>query len=239
MSSTDEDRELIPPCIERIRRRAWALSAVACRCFIEGFTDQIEAATLHSRILNWIDSLGLSSEFEPTELAALEADLGTLEQQTIVNGSWRSEGLAVLAWAMGGDKIPHHDVMVDPSETANSIFFLADDTLERATSLNFRRAEEIRAFGSRQLAIHWRIRDFSIRPRSMDFRQFSETAWYGSFPLTGIPLAENDLAIDGVPISKAPHNRFRECQSIAMERHLAINWLRGWSGIYSEVDTST
>jgi hypothetical protein len=234
----DQDVEFVPPSEDRVRRRAWAISSVVCRAFLESFEDPVEAATLHSRLLTWIDLMDLRPEFESSELATIEADLGSLDPQTAVNGTWRSEGLVVLAWALRTTGIPAHDQLVDPSAVANSVFFLAENARDSSKSLKLRPPEELAKFSEIQLALHWRIRDFSLRPQAMDFRKYNEKPWYGS-PIEGIPLAEDDLAIDGLPIAKAPTARFRECQSIAMERHRAINWLEGWHETYSEVDTST
>lgn len=239
MSEKDEDIEFIPPNEDRVRRRAWAISAVICRAFIETLEDPSEAATLHSRVLTWIDTMNLRPELELKELETIDADIGSLDRQAMVNGTWRSEGLAVLAWALQASELPPHDQMVDPSAVANSVLFLADDAADRAGELILRRDDELGRFSAVQFAIHWRIRDFSLRPQAMDFRSFSEKSWFGPLSIDGLSLAEDDLAIDGVPIAKAPKERFRQCQSIASERHQAINWLRGWHEIYSEVDTST
>ena len=229
----------MPPTEDRVRRRAWAISAVICRAFIETFEDPSEAATLHSRVLTWIDTMNLRPELEVKELATIDADIGSLDQLAMVNGTWRSEGLAVLAWALQASELPPQDQMVDPSAVANSVFFLADDAMDRAGELRLRGDDELDRFSEVQLAIHWRIRDFSLRPQAMDFRGFQEKSWFGPLSIDGVSLAEDDLAIDGVPITKATQERFRQCQSIASERHQAINWLRGWHEIYSKVDTST
>jgi hypothetical protein len=239
VNEDDEDIEFQPPSEDRVRRRAWAISSVICRAFIETFDDPTEAATLLSRVLTWIDEMDLRPEFEPKELRSIETEIGGLDRQTMVDGTWRSEGLVVLAWALNSAEIPPHDQMVDPWEVADSVFFLAQDAKNRAQDLKLRGEDELERFLEIQLAVHWRIRDFFLRPQAMNFREFSDTAWFGPLSIDGVPLAEDDLAIDGVPISKTPENRFRECQSIAMERHQAINWLRGWHDTYSEVDTST
>jgi hypothetical protein len=239
MMEEEEDIEFHPPPEDRVLRRAWAISSVMCRAFIDSYDDSAEAATLHSRLLSWIDSMDLRSEFEPEELEMVETDLGSLDPRAKVNGTWRSEGLVVLAWALGATAIPRHDEMVDPTEVANSIYFLSDDAMNAAKDLKLRPSEELGVFAEIQYSLHWRIRDFSLRQEAMDFRKFAETAWFGPLRIEGIPLAEDDLAIDGVPIAMASQDRFRQCQSIAMERHQAINWLQGWDEIYSEVDTST
>lgn len=183
--------------------------------------------------------MNLRPELEVKELATIDADIGSLDQKAMVDGTWRSEGLAVLAWALQASELPPHDQMVDPSDVANSVLFLEDNAMDRAGELRLRGNDELDSFSEVQLAIHWRIRDFSLRPQAMDFRSFPEKSWFGPLSIEGVSLAENDLAIDGAPIAMAPQERFRQCQSIASERHQAINWLRGWHEIYSEVDTST
>lgn len=235
----DDDFEYQPPTIERVRRRTWALCGVVYRSFLEQFDDHVEAVTGHSRLLNWIDAIDLQGEFEPTEWELVQSDLGTPERQQIIYGTWRSEGLAVLAWALGVFDLPPHDQQSDPREVTDSLFFLAENTLARADELQLRSPEELEQFGSTQTAIHWRLRDFSIRPEATDFRKFPEWSWYQPVDLSGLPFAEDDLAIHGLPIAKAPPAEVGLCSSIAHERHQAINWLQGWHEIYSEVDTST
>lgn len=235
----DEDIEYDPPTAERVRRRAWALSCVIYRSFLEKYDDLSEAATGQSRILNWVDVINLQDEFEPDEWGLIESDIGTITEQAVINGTWRSEGLAVLAWALGAFELPPHDQMSNPKEATDSIFFLADDALAKADQLQLRPSEELEKFCAVQLSLHWRLRDFSIRSEAMNFREFPETAWFGPIDLSGVPFAEDDLAINGQPIAKAPPEEVQLCSSIAMERHKAINWLNGWHEIYSEVDTST
>jgi hypothetical protein len=239
MSDEEEDPEFIPPTVERVRRRAWATSAVVCRGFLEVFPEPSEAAVLHSRILSWIDAISLRPELEPWESEMIEADVGTLDERTSIDGTWRSEGLAVLAWALSTFELPPHDTLVDASAAADSVLFLAPDALQRSRELRLRSEEELDDFAAVQLALHWRLREFSLRPAAMDYPGFVERASFGPLSIEGVVLAENDLAIDGVPISEAPTDRVRECQSIAAERHRAINWLLGWHEVYSEVDTST
>jgi hypothetical protein len=48
-----------------------------------------------------------------------------------------------------------------------------------------------------------------------------------------------DSTGEGMPISAAPEDTVSLCSSCAMERHQAINWLSGFSEIYSQTDTST
>ncbi len=235
----EDDEDYPPPPLERVRDRAWVLSCVVARAFAETFDDRAEAATLQSRILTWIHDVGFDDEFEYEEREMVEADLGSLDQQTVVNGTWRSESLAVLAWALGRYEVPAHDELADPSGVAHSVGFLAENARDEASDLELRSEEEIAARGAVLLGLHWRVRDFTIRPEAMDFAEFARDSWFGGFPLEGIALADGDLSIDGVPIADAPQESFDRCQSIAVERHQAVNWLQGCNPVFSEVDTST
>ncbi|MEM9212923.1 MAG: DUF4272 domain-containing protein [Cyanobacteria bacterium P01_F01_bin.150] len=235
----EKDLEIGRPSETRVQRRAWAIGAVVSRSFVETLDDPIEAERLYARLIHWISTMELYSELEPSERGMMEADIGSLDPQTVANGLWRSEGLAVLAWSLNAIEMPQHDQMVDPAEVANSLFLLEDDAKHRAQALTLRSADKLDRFSDMQLAVHWRIRDFAIRRQAMNFRVFAETAWFGPLKVDGISFSDDDLAIDNVPISRAPADRFYQCQSIARERHQAINWLRGVAQTYSEVDTST
>jgi len=70
----------------------------------------------------------------------------------------------------------------------------------------------------------------------MTAHAYSRKAHFGGFDLTGIPVAEGDLAVGGEPLSKVPERAVRIALSIAMERHRAAGWLMGVSPRWSELD---
>ncbi|HEX9937740.1 MAG TPA: hypothetical protein VGB15_11480 [Longimicrobium sp.] len=100
-------------------------------------------------------------------------------------------------------------------------------------------SDKIEGLRKRLLGLHARLRDYTLRPQVMDFAQFAATAWFGPLDITGLPPVDGDLAIAGKRIDRAKPPEFGKAQSIAMERHLAVNWL--WEGpkLYSEADVST
>lgn len=235
----EDDVQFDPPTLQQVVRRAWALSCVIYRAFLEKFDDLGEAAVGQSNILTWIDDLNLQDEFEPFEWELIQADIGEVSEQDIINGTWRTEGLVVLAWALGRFEVPRHDEMAHPREVVDSLLFLEENAPEEAEQWQLRSEDELERFAELQLALHWRMRDFSIRPEAMNFREFPKTAWFGNIDLSPIPMAGDDLEVDGVPIAEAPGEMIQLCSSIAQERHQAINWLQGYGEVYSEVDTST
>jgi len=91
----------------------------------------------------------------------------------------------------------------------------------------------------RYFAAHWRLRQFSLDHKSINFSRFAARAWFGPLRVSNLQLAEGDLSIGGQPISQATPDELRICASTVQERHQAANWVRGYDPEYSEVDTST
>lgn len=228
-----------PPTAERVARRALVLGAVAARAMLEQ-DPHADREERRQWLLRRVEGLGLGAELEPAERRALETPAGRLAQRQTIEGSWRSEGLAVLAWALGMFEPPAHDTSVNLWELISQRMELIGDHRPLVLSApRLRPPEELKRMERRLFVLHWRLRDFSLRPGPMDFAEFARTAWFGPFDIQGLPLADGDLAIAGLPIAEADEERVHESQSIAMERHQAINWLLGRHETYSQVDTST
>jgi hypothetical protein len=114
-----------------------------------------------------------------------------------------------------------------------------DATRSFLSAASLRSADELEAMSKQLLACHWRLRDFSLRPQPMDFVAFSKNCWFGSFDISPFRIEQGDLAIGTHAIKDAPPDEVDKAESIARERHQAINWLHGYSKIYSQTDTST
>lgn len=224
-----------PPDAERVARRALVLSAVTCRGCIEADAGQDYARELHAKLGAWTTKLRLASEMEKAEAAVIRAPLGELTPRDTINASWRAEGLVVLAWALKRFPKPPHDQMIDPQAVANSVGFLG----VRLPDPALRPAKEIGLFADLSFALHWRLRDYSVRPKAVDFRSVGRHEWMGTLGIEQLPLLKKDLAIRGKPISKSDEADWRQCLSIALERHQAANWLLGDHRVYSKVATDT
>lgn len=238
MDGDDDDEIYPPPDASRVLERALALSGVVCRSFIES-EDRADSEEVLARMRQWLKDTGVESELEPLESAMIATPLGRLAPKLAVDGSWRSEGLYVLAWALGRHPKLPHDEVVDPAHAAEALGFLEDDALSSEKQPRLLDEDELDAFESRQLALHWRLRDYSLRPAAMDFTKFVRECGWAALSVEASALIGGDLSVDGVRIDQAEPSRVQRCLSIAMERHQAINWLRGGHPIYSEVDTST
>jgi hypothetical protein len=244
-SETADDEEDLPrpppPDAGRVMRRAFVLAAVANRGLIEneGMAREEISATSEG-MLQWLNDLGVSDELEPEEWKVLQRKGGTLEPQSVINSVWRIEGLGVLAWALGLYDLPVYDQLVSPPDLFEALhFFDSDggkDLLDRAA---LRSAEELEAKRIEILMLHWRLREFGVRGQPCDFVALSKKCWFGTFDLAPYRILENDLALGDVPISRADSDLVSTVQSLAHERHIAINWLCGGSDIYSETEAHT
>jgi hypothetical protein len=236
-----EVRELEPPSPRRVAARALVLAAIGARGLFEKDESAKNLENDRKEILSWIEAIGIGDELEPDEWKVLQRPIGSLERQTMIDATWRTEGLSVLLWGLRCiQELPPYDKQVDPSDLFEAIGYWDEDAAKAIlNSASMRLPEELLSMQTTFLALHWRLVEFSLRPNPLDFRRFAREGWMGSFDLTPFRIINNDLALGDWSISDAPKNLFESVQSCANERHLAINWLMGHSRIYSETRTDT
>ncbi len=234
---SDDRDDTNPPSATRVARRALDLVVLSCRAAVEPDADR--AAEFWNEVRDWFAGLGIADEFEADELAVFDAPLGELTDQDLVNASWRSEAAAVLAWALKRYEPERHDRQVDPQAVADALGWLKPREETVLADPVLRTDDEQFDYREQLFAVHWRLDEFRLRPEPMDFRKVAATAWFGPLIIAGVPLVDGDLAIGDTSISQAPHDLRSSVASIALERHRAINWLAGYSDIFSETPTDT
>ena len=220
-------------------RSALVLSSVAARAGLEARADAAEARYMHPRILDWLQATGLAQSLEPAEAALLATPLGELDADIALDAGWQAEGAYVLAWALGRHALLPHDHLVDPDDIAWPLGFLDDRALEREGETELRGEREIDTFLARQLAVHWRLREYALRPGPMDFAAVVANGGWARLDIDQGALVDDDLAIDGGRIDHADDARLQRCTSIASERHRAASWLAGADPVYSNVENIT
>lgn len=222
-------------------RRALALVAVTGRALIEQDDPKDQTAReTHAELKEWVAALGIDAEFEPDERAVLNKPLGTLTDREQIDSTWRLEGLVVLAWALKRLDLPAHDELVTPGALLKSLCVLnVDGARELLAKPDLRPPAEIGALRNRLFALHWRLRNFSINSKAMDFAEFAQTCWFGPLDVTGLSLIDSDLALKGERIDRAAPDAIGTANSAAVERHKAANWL--WEGpeTYSDASDAT
>jgi hypothetical protein len=238
----ETDDEATPPSPQRVARRALALAAVTTRAILEqDAANQVpQVDETYQDLLAGVRDIGIDDEFEPDEWNVLQRPPGKLDQRMQVDSTWRLEGLVVLAWALNRFDLPPHDqlVSVNPLWESLGVYdvdaaraLLADPTL--------RPREEIGTLRNRLFALHWRLRNFHLRPDVMNFAEFARTCWFGPLEISDLPLIDDDLGLRGARLDRAPADVFSSAHSASLERHHAANWL--WEGPerYSEASEAT
>ena len=234
----DDEADHEPPSAERVARRALVLAAVAARGDVERRGATADNVRFQHDMLRWLDEAGAGSECEPHERRLLEAAIASLTPRDVVNASWNAEGMAVLAWALGRAELPPFDHPCRTAAVAQALGFLQPPQRSAPAAASLREPQEIAAVARRIFTVHWRLREFSLRREPIDFGAVAARTNFG-LDLGGLPIVDGDLAIDDVPLARVSEDRWRECLSIAVERHRALNWLKGSEPVYSEVSTDT
>lgn len=240
--SAEED-STAPPSLERAKARTLALLAVANRGFLEhslAESDLADALKLTNAIYSWAQSLELQSELEPLELKILQTEPGKLEQQETINAVWRFEGVAILAWALGLCTLPPYDQLVSLDDLNDVFAFLKPaETVHALEKSQLKTIRELEATKLYILGLHWRLREFTLRRRPIDFQRGFKNAWRRDLDMSNYQTIDGDLCICGKRIDNASPSEFDMVLSATMERHLAINWLCGQTPLYSKTHTST
>jgi len=230
-----------PPSPQRVARRTLALTAVTARAMLEqNDAEDPRTTAFDERFLAWVDALDLADEIEPNEREVIQRPPGKLSQRMQIDSTWRLEGLVVLAWALRRDELPGADELVDANDTWSHLGFMdADSARALMAAPDLRPRQEIRALRDRLFALHWRLRNFRVSPKAMDFAEFPRTCWFGPLDLTGLELIDGDLALGGERLDRASRDAVGSASSAAQERHQAVNWL--WEGprLYSAASVAT
>jgi len=226
-----------PPTAAEVRRRAIVTAAVAARALAE--LDGQHLAEARAGLLDWVEATGAAEALEPWEARLLAAPPGGIAERDLTNGAWRTEGAAVLAWALGAYELPGPDALAPPGDVYRAIGLadpaLTDAALDLASP---RDPAELERCRQRLLTIHWRLREHALRPGPLDLAAAVAQAAWGPLTLDGVPVVDGDLALGGVALADAPEDLVARARSIAVERHRAINWLHD-GGSFEDTDVST
>jgi len=239
MDSRLDSEQLIPPSAPRVAARALALATVTCRAQLERDDDAEEAEIRHHHLCRWLDRLGIAEELEKDENALIRAPIGRLNQQSLIDATWRSEGLLVLGWSLGRAEMVRHDEQCDPAYLASEVGWLRERSDTVLTRPLLRERTLIEHWANTYCTIHWRLRQYGIDRGPIDFPGLVARANWGPLTLADVDLIEGDLSIRGERIDRVPTQWQHAAQSIVQERHQAFNWLLGIEPIYSLVPTDT
>jgi hypothetical protein len=235
-----EEARIVRPTARRVAERGMVLAAVSARARLGQELSEEEKRDVR-RFLGWVHRLGLADEMEQSERDYISAPVGEPDLQMNINGSWRIEGAAVLAWALGLADLPDYDELAVPRKVCEAFGWTEDGAGKVLVDAKLRSVEELARFNFQILTLHWRLHDYQISPKPLDYGALSRKTdyFFSTFDYGYVRMAEGDLEIDGVPIAAADGNSLQRVSSCTRERHIASNWLMGWHEIYSAVSTDT
>lgn len=229
----EEAKHAEPPAEDRVMARLVLLGALASRGIMESHP---ELEPQRQEMVADLQDSNAWREGEPLEIAELETPVGSLSQKSAWRLPWMAEGAAVLAWSLGLMELPAYDEEVN----VDQLFALISDMEHSERKPELRGLDEIDTLSFQMLAIHWRLRQFEVEPKAMDFKAYARRAWCGPMDLSLARLsASNDLEIAGLPLAEAPEEAWKRASGIMHERRMALHWLLGHAAVYSENDTST
>lgn len=218
---------------ESIYRRALALAYLTCRALIDADPNP-RARQMAEKIMFFIDGVGLASALLPHEMRLLKAPFGTLSEEECAATSWLSEGMMVLAWAIGMAELPKPGEKCHPGPASIRLGMFQAGTGERLAQANLRDPMEIETKSLTYLALNWRIGRFVANPaEKVNFAARLKDPESPHLLVDEVELVDGDMAIDGLPLSQVPHERAGEVFFIVRERFNAFKWLQGFAPHYA------
>lgn len=238
----DENRRA--PDAARVAARAMALAAVAYRGFLEndisvGEIGAEEAENARRDIFPWLEELGVTSELEPAEADLIATPAGRLGPQATIDACWRIEGLAVLAWALDRAPLPDVHTMCELAKLSSALGLFRTREATPLPAPQVRDRSEVQYWEETYITVHWRLRQFQLKPYWKDFASFAANSKWPWPRLDELEIIDGELAIRGVKIDCVDEDTLSECMSIAQERRVALNWLLGHETLYSKIETHT
>jgi hypothetical protein len=228
-----------PPTPLEVAQRALILSAVICRASIEKDRDEEYKQKTIEDIHEWIEELRLWPHLDPVEKQILQIPLGALSRRLQIQGTWFSEGLAILSWSLHRSEFPTHDVTVDPIAVTNALDFLDPDAEKLLESTLLREAVELEAAREWFYDLHCTLRVYLFHNRDGLLAE-----WIDHY-LTILAVdpktihKRRSLRFEGRLLREAERKRLQEWEWVITERHRASIWLVGEYPLLTEVPVDT
>jgi hypothetical protein len=160
----------------------------------------------------------------------------------VVDAVWHGEALGTLLWALQLAELPAYDTAFDPDETAQA-------SLDGAA---LRPNDEIELERETARLWHWRARtsglqdegaadsDLELPERYASFDQLIAATAMRAFEQGILPApTRGDFGAYGKVYRHLSPEQHAEAQSIAAERHHALNWLCGLGRDWDDVPLDT
>ena len=203
---------------------------------------------LRKELTNWANYNGLDKIYSKRERDIVNKSIGKLNQQDLINLSWKEESLFILLWAIQKfGQIPDYDTECDHIRAISNLHIMGE--IEK-TSVNIipRSHEEI--MNARNIAEgwHWRARTHYLilekydlhLPAGVTMESIIEMTAAEHYKLGEIPEPiKGDFPVFGKPYKELTPEEYSLVNSITYERHYVLNWICGYSNDWDNVPTET
>jgi Domain of unknown function (DUF4272) len=238
------------PNAEDAAKRSLLLFLIYQRGDIEDKSEErTESEETRKRMLAWTRDVGLWDATTEVDRYFLQVPVGSLDRQARVDAFWRRESLGTLLWALGAypsmlqydEQFGDLPVLPVPGEKSAVREFLKGSHLRPSAEID----------KARDVAELWNWRSRTTRLISGELplpegytperlRDIVEAAAKAAHERGDIPRPiQGDFPVRGEPYAALGQDEFSVAQSIAMERHYALNWLCGNSKDWDRVPTET
>lgn len=231
-------------------RRALCLGALVMRGKFEtiaasGSPEMITGHEGMATQLNiWLADEGLISSQSAMEKPLVSKALGAWSRQETIDAAWRANSLGVILWALSQfDMLPEWDTQFTPQETIKPLNLFAP-TKAFLDKVSLRPEAEVEKARDLAELWHWRARVWKAQQRGpvsaigIDLQQAVLAAAAEAFENNKISeLIDGDFPIFGKAYSTLTAEEHAEANSIAIERHYALNWLCGYAEDWDAVPT--
>lgn len=234
-----DEPEVATPVARRVAERMYAMLTVAYRGVLDINSERSNREAYLTRLADWFWTLNVGHELEEHERHILDQPLGAIGHDAAMTISQQLEAVVVLAWALELVELPEPDQLVQAKRLADVLGLFREDTRYVIDSAELRHDHELRTAADRIMAVHWRLREFAVNPRAVDFQRMCDESWFGPIDPGSIPLLKGDLAIGGIPLVSTDPAIVKRVFASIQHRHRAINWLCGHHAVFSQVDIST
>jgi len=181
-------------------------------------TDHPRSREICSRLLPWLDELGLAQQIEPFHREILETPYGQLPPESRTEACWCGESASVLGWAVQLLDAPDRQTQIDPARLVARLNLLRPEAANLAATATLRPQQEIDTFCAFCLAVRTRYQQLSV---SDDLTPILDRILRKRMAELGLPNADQAVAEAAVFVAETtPPPR-----GLYVIRALAAEWL--------------
>lgn len=213
----------------------------------QGRAELREADEFLAELLEWRKAEGLTELYSSVERSLIDRHPSTWTPQEVVNATWRQESIGTLLWALSEyEELPPYDREFATVAEVVPVLAPAEQFVTQAV---LRPADEIERARDVAELWHWRSRTTQLQNapdayasvrEEHDLEAIVRDAANHAYEQGDIaePIGA-DFPIFGKAYRELTDDEYARATSIAMERHLALNWLCGYSDDWDETPTDT